>query len=114
MAANIAIVGLSLYQAGFPTVGTCPQLGLPMIGFVILFSQVGCSDGPAETATVVLVMRMKSAWPAHHPTQSAGMAVRSAHTCSNSTCSGVRLGRTDARHTPHRLKHASMSHVGSA
>ena len=39
VAANIAIVGLSLYTAGFPAVGNCVQLGLPMIGFIVLFSQ---------------------------------------------------------------------------
>ena len=38
MSANIAIVGLALYTAGFPAVGACVQLGLPMIGFIVLFS----------------------------------------------------------------------------
>ncbi|KAK9789229.1 hypothetical protein WJX73_005194 [Symbiochloris irregularis] len=39
VAANIAVVGLALYTAGFTFVGLCPQLGLPLIFFIILFSQ---------------------------------------------------------------------------
>ena len=39
VAANIAVVGLALYTAGFSYIGQCPQLGLPMIFFLALFSQ---------------------------------------------------------------------------
>ena len=39
VAANIAIVGLSLYPNGFDGVGACMQLGLPMILAVTIFSQ---------------------------------------------------------------------------
>ena len=40
VSANIAVVALSLYSAGFNGVGACVQLGIPMIFFLILFSQV--------------------------------------------------------------------------
>ncbi len=39
VAVNIAIVGLSLYSAGFSGVANCPQLGLPMIAALIITSQ---------------------------------------------------------------------------
>lgn len=39
VAANIAVVGLVLYNVGFSGVGNCVQLGIPMIFFLILFSQ---------------------------------------------------------------------------
>lgn len=39
VAANISIVGLSLYSVGFSGVGNCVQLGIPMILLIILFSQ---------------------------------------------------------------------------
>ncbi|KAK9829197.1 hypothetical protein WJX72_004442 [[Myrmecia] bisecta] len=39
VAANIGIVGLALYNVGFNGVGACVQLGLPMIFFIVLFSQ---------------------------------------------------------------------------
>lgn len=39
VAANIAIVGLSLYQVGFDGVSKCYALGIPMIGLIIIFSQ---------------------------------------------------------------------------
>lgn len=39
VAANICIVGLSLYGAGFAGVGNCMQLGLPLIVAIIFFSQ---------------------------------------------------------------------------
>lgn len=39
VAANICIVGLSLYGAGFNGVGNCMQLGLPLIVAIIFFSQ---------------------------------------------------------------------------
>lgn len=40
MAANIAVVGLALFSAGFTGVGACVQLGIPMIVLLIIFSQV--------------------------------------------------------------------------
>ena len=40
VAANIAVVGLALFSAGFNGVGACVQLGIPMIVLLILFSQV--------------------------------------------------------------------------
>lgn len=39
VAANIGVLGLALYNVGFPGVAGCPQLGLMQIGTVILFSQ---------------------------------------------------------------------------
>lgn len=39
MAANICVVGLALYTVGFSNIGQCPQLGIPMIFFIVLFSQ---------------------------------------------------------------------------
>ncbi|KAL4459050.1 hypothetical protein ABPG75_013915 [Micractinium tetrahymenae] len=35
---NISILGLSLYSAGWPTVGTCVQLGIPVMALIILFA----------------------------------------------------------------------------
>ena len=42
VAANIAVVGLALFSAGFSGVGACVQLGIPMIVLLIIFSQAGC------------------------------------------------------------------------
>lgn len=39
VAANICVVGLALYTVGFSNIGQCPQLGIPMIFFIVLFSQ---------------------------------------------------------------------------
>ncbi|CAK0786722.1 hypothetical protein CVIRNUC_009936 [Coccomyxa viridis] len=45
VAVNIGIVGLSLYSSGFSGVAACPELGLVMIAFLVLFSQFlrGCA-----------------------------------------------------------------------
>lgn len=39
VAANIGIVGLSLYTVGFAGAMNCPQLSLMLMFFIILFSQ---------------------------------------------------------------------------
>ena len=39
VAANIAVVGLALFNVGFTGVGACVQLGIPMIVLLIIFSQ---------------------------------------------------------------------------
>ncbi|KAL4431929.1 hypothetical protein ABPG77_000196 [Micractinium sp. CCAP 211/92] len=38
IAVNISILGLSLYSAGWPTVGQCVQLGMPVMALIILFA----------------------------------------------------------------------------
>lgn len=38
IAVNISILGLSLYSAGWPVMGTCIQLGLPVLVLIVFFA----------------------------------------------------------------------------
>ncbi|CAL5222118.1 g4434 [Coccomyxa viridis] len=63
VAVNIGIVGLSLYSSGMSGVANCPELGLVMIAFLILFSQFLRGLGLPKRIPVIGGMRIFEMFP---------------------------------------------------